>query len=127
MLTFTDKEQELLQELQLITSKQDYVANVDELGLNNDPDYVQKLRDYAQSKSSGMIKICSQLEAELSTLSDDEKSEYLVDCGLDKSGLDLLAESCFDLLGLQTYLTTGPKETRSWTIKKVQKLLKQRV
>ena len=119
MLTFTDKEQELLQELQLITSKQViYVANVDELGLNNDSDYIQKLRDYAQSKSSGMIKICSQLEAELSTLSDDEKSEYLVDCGLDKSGLDLLAESCFDLLGLQTYLTTGPKETRSWTIKK---------
>ena len=67
MLTFTDKEQELLQELQLITSKQViYVANVDELGLNNDSDYIQKLRDYAQSKSSGMIKICSQLELELS-------------------------------------------------------------
>jgi ribosome-binding ATPase YchF (GTP1/OBG family) len=51
-------------------------------------------------------------------LSEEEKTAFLADYGLKESGLGRLANACFDLLGLQTYLTTGPKETHAWTIQK---------
>ena len=60
----------------------------------------------------------SSFESELSVLDENERLEYLQSMGLIESGLDQLARVSFDLLGLQTYLTAGPKETRAWVISK---------
>ena len=108
----------MLNEIPLITNKKViYVANVGEDELADDSVLVKKVRDYAAKSGDGVLKICSLLESELSTLTDDEKVEYLTSLGLSESGLTKLSQQCFHLLGLQTYLTAGPKETRAWVIK----------
>ena len=58
------------------------------------------------------------MEEEISKLDQAEKTEFLKALGISESGLDVVAKKCFSLLGLQTYLTTGPKETRAWTIRR---------
>ena len=121
VLEFTEDEHVFLKDIPLITTKKViYVANVDEDGLLEDNLYVKKLMDYANDESAGLIKICALIESELIALSKDEKIEFLKELGLKESGLNQLSTVCFDLLGLQTFLTTGEKETRAWTIKKVR-------
>ena len=118
-LSFTDEEHVILKDIPLITIKQMiYVANVDEESLSCSNQYVDQLIEYANQQNSSVIKICALIESELLALSFEEKQEFLSELKITESGLDQLSSYCFDLLGLQTYLTTGPKETRAWTIKK---------
>jgi GTP-binding protein YchF len=63
-----------------------------------------------------IIPICAKTEAELSELDLDERKEFLAELGTDKSGLELLTQKSFQLLGLQSYFTAGVKEVRAWTI-----------
>ena len=119
ILTFTDDERIFLNDIPLITMKKViYVANVDEDGLSEDNSYVLDLRKYANEEAAGLMKICALIESELVALDPEETSEFLNELGLQESGLNQLSRVCFDLLGLQTYLTTGEKETRAWTIRK---------
>ena len=60
----------------------------------------------------------AQIEEEISELDDDEKKEFLEDLGLKESGLDKLIKASYSLLGLISFLTAGPTETRAWTIRK---------
>jgi ribosome-binding ATPase YchF (GTP1/OBG family) len=96
-----------------------YAANIDENEIADDPmnnpHYVQ-LKELADAEKSGIISICAQLEAEIATLEDDEKAEFLADLGLPCSGLDKLVTACYSLLGLISFLTAGPEEVRAWTI-----------
>ena len=62
--------------------------------------------------------ICAQIEQEIAELEDDEKKEFLEDLGLSESGLDKLITASYNLLGLISYLTTGPDESRAWTIER---------
>jgi len=62
------------------------------------------------------IPIDAKLEAELNALSEEEKKDYLNELGLDLSGLDRLIQAAYKTLGLITFLTTGPDETRAWTV-----------
>ena len=62
--------------------------------------------------------ICAQIEQEIAELEDDEKKEFLEDLGLSESGLDKLISASYSLLGLISYLTTGPDESRAWTIER---------
>lgn len=118
-LALAEKEQELLREYQFLTSKPIiYVANCEENDLNKKSEQLGTLTKYLESKKIPLIPISAKLEAELSLLSDEEKIIYLQELGIDEPGLNKLAKAAFSLLGLQTYLTTGPKETRAWTIKK---------
>jgi GTP-binding protein YchF len=105
---------ELLQDLQLLTAKPFiYVFNLDESDLNNQ----QLQSDLAQIVTPARsLFLCAQIEAELIDLPDDEASELLASLGQQSSGLDQLAKAGFETLGLQTYLTAGPKEVRAWTI-----------
>jgi len=64
------------------------------------------------------IPLSAKIEAELNELSDDERKEYLDALGIKESGLDALAQKAYDILGLQTYYTSGEKESRAWTIHK---------
>ena len=102
-----EEERKLLRDLSLLTLKPLlYVNNVDE----------QELAIVPETKNS--INICAKLEADLSDLPTNEVKEYLAAAGIRATGLDKLIVAGYDLLNLITFLTTGPKETKAWTIKK---------
>jgi GTP-binding protein YchF len=107
---------EPLRELWLLTAKPFiYVFNLDEEEFANTAlkEEMQALVEPAEA-----VFLDAKIEAELVELPDDEALELLQSIGQEESGLDLLARVGFDTLGLQTYLTAGPKEARAWTIRK---------
>ena len=109
---------EVPKDLGLITAKPlIYVANVDEATLSEDNDLVRQVREYAAKEGAEVVKISAQIEGEIAELSDDEAAEFLEGLGLTQSGLERLVKVGFKALGLQTFLTSGGKEVRAWTIK----------
>ena len=107
---------EPIRELGLLTAKPFlYVFNVDE-GVLGDPAKLDELA--ALVAPAKAIFLDAKLESELIELSDEDAAELLASIGQEESGLDQLARIGFDTLGLQTYLTAGPKESRAWTIRK---------
>jgi len=107
---------EPLRELHLMTAKPFlYVFNVDPGELAN-ADFIGELRELVAPAEA--IFLDAKTEAELVELEPDEALELLQSMGVEESGLDQLARVGFDTLGLQTYLTAGPKESRAWTIPK---------
>jgi len=112
------EEMALLQPLQLLTAKPAlYVANVDEKGFENNP-LLDRVKEYARKEGAPVVAICAKLEAEIADLSGEEKQVFLGDMGLAEPGLNRLVRATYDLLGLQTYFTAGPKEVRAWTVRK---------
>jgi len=104
----------LLYDLHLLTAKPFiYVFNVDEDALG-DRDLEDRLAQVVAPASS--IVLCAQIEAELARMSRDDAKELLESYGQDESGLERLVHVGFATLGLQTFLTAGPKEARAWTI-----------
>ena len=107
---------ELLHDLHLLTAKPFlYVFNVDAAELN-DGDLRKKLADLVAPAEA--IFLDAKTEAELAELSDEDALELLQSIGMKEPGLATLARVGFSVLGLQTYLTAGPKEARAWTIHK---------
>lgn len=118
-LDINEDELTLMREFNLLTSKKViYVANVAEDMIGKENEFTKKIKTIAERDGDEFAIISARIEEELSELDPEEKKEYLDDLGINCSGLDLIAQKCFNLLGLQTYLTTGKKETRAWTIKK---------
>ncbi len=108
----------LRRELSLLTDKPIlYAANVDEDALPDGNEHVAAIRAIAASQDAEVVVISAQVEAELAELGDDERDEFLVSLGVEESGLQRLIAAAYDLLGLQTFFTTGPKESRAWTIR----------
>ncbi len=107
---------EPLRELHLLTAKPFlYVFNMDDEELSDDS---LKTELRALVAPAEAIFLDAQIESELSELDEVEALELLQSMGQEESGLDMLARVGFDTLGLQTYLTAGPKEARAWTIRK---------
>jgi GTP-binding protein YchF len=105
-----------VRDLSLLTTKPFlYVFNVDEEGLTDDA-LRTRLRELVAPAEA--IILDAKLESELAELEPQEAAELLASVGQDESGLDQLARVGFETLGLQTYLTAGPKEARAWTIHK---------
>ena len=103
-------------DLQLMTSKPFiYVFNVDEGDLANEALHKELIASVAPAPA---VVLCAKIEAELAELDDADARELLAELGQSEPGLDQLARVGFETLGLQTYLTAGPKETRAWTIRK---------
>ncbi len=116
LLSQSDVDLSLIKELGLLTAKPFlYVFNVDAAELA-DPALRKKLSDLVAPAEA--ILLDAKTEAELSELDDAEALELLKSIGLDEPGLATLARVGFTTLGLQTYLTAGPKEARAWTIHK---------
>ncbi len=113
----TNLDRDLLRELSLLTAKPYiYVFNCDADELS-DEDLKQQMRDLVAPAEA--IFLDAKFESELVELDDDDEArEMLAEMGIEESGLDQLARVGFDTLGLQTYLTAGPKESRAWTIRK---------
>jgi len=105
-------------DLRLLTSKEIiYGANVDEDGLSEDSEFVQKLKAYAKERNYEVIKLCAKVEEDMVDFDEDEKMEMLEDLGVTQSGLDQIIHKGFAKLGLQSYFTAGVKEVRAWTIR----------
>lgn len=117
-----DDEAALFSTYELLTAKPViFAANVSEDDLADDGasnQFVMDVRGYAEKEGSEVFVICAQIEQEISELDDDEKKMFLEDLGLKESGLDKLITASYSLLGLISYLTAGPTETRAWTIRK---------
>ena len=110
------EESELLRPLFLLTMKPTlYVANVDEKGFNNNP-LLRRIQDYARKEGAGVVAICAAVEAQIADLSDEDKRVFLTDMGLTEPGLDRLIRTAYQVLGLQTFFTAGPREVHAWTI-----------
>jgi GTP-binding protein YchF len=110
-------EAELARESFLLTVKPMlYVANIDEVQIGKLGPLAQSVFELAARERSRAIAICGKVEAELAGLSEEEARAFGSELGIDSSGLDNLILSAYDLLGLMTFLTAGPKESRAWPI-----------
>ncbi|MEM1267893.1 MAG: redox-regulated ATPase YchF [Pseudomonadota bacterium] len=103
--------------LQLLTAKPVlYVCNVDEANAAEGNAQSARVAEMAAASGAGSVVISAAIEEEIAQLEDEERAEFLTDLGLEAAGLDRLIAAGYDLLGLQTYFTVGPKEARAWTI-----------
>lgn len=106
-----------LRELHLITAKPVmYIANVAEGEWTNNP-LVGKIEALAREQGSQVVPVSAGIEAELARLEPDERAEFLEELGLEEPGLHRVIRAAYELLGLKTFFTAGPKEVRAWTVR----------
>lgn len=111
------EEEELIKNLGLLSRKPIiYAANVSEDDLATGNDWVESVRQIAQQEQAKVVIVSAQVESELVELSEEERKDFLGSLGVEEGGLKSLIKATYELLGLRTYLTTGPQETRAWTI-----------
>jgi len=105
---------------QLMTSKPIlYVCNVSEDDAATGNDFTKKVDAMAKAQGTKAVVISAAIESEIAQLATDaEKKEFLETLSLTEPGLNKIIRAAFDILGLQTYFTVGPKEARAWTIRK---------
>jgi GTP-binding protein YchF len=104
----------LIKPLCLLTAKPVlYVANVNERGFDANP-RLDAVREFAAG--APVVPVCAALEAEIANLDEADQELFLADLGMTEPGLHRLIRAAYDLLGLLTYFTAGPKEVRAWTI-----------
>ena len=117
-----DEEEELaIKNFGLLTRKKMiYAANVADTDLAGGNAMVDQLRELAEKEGAKVVIVSAQVEAELAELEQDERKDFLESLGvtLENCGLRALVRQAYDVLQLQTYYTSGPKETRAWTIRK---------
>lgn len=94
-----------------------YVANVSEEDLRDGNKHIDALRALADEQGTEAIVVAAESEAQIAELPPPERGEFLAALGLEQSGLDRMVNAAYRLLGLITFLTTGPKETRAWTVR----------
>ncbi|WP_448599016.1 redox-regulated ATPase YchF [Thermoleptolyngbya sp.] len=118
LVELTDEEEALVKPLGLLTRKPViYAANVSEDDLATGNEWVEQVRAIAAAENAQVVVVSAQVESELIELSEEERADFLASLGVQEGGLKSLIRATYDLLGLRTYFTTGPKETRAWTIR----------
>ncbi len=116
-VSLTEEEELLIKPLGLLTRKPViYAANVSEEDLATGNEWVEKVRAIAASEGAEVVVISAQVESELIDLTPEERADFLESLGVQEGGLQSLIRATYEILGLRTYFTTGPKETRAWTI-----------
>jgi GTP-binding protein YchF len=114
-----DDEAAWLQSLFLLSTKPVlYVANVSEDDLPGGNAYVDVVREIAAKEGARVVVVSADLEAQIAELDPEERADFLAAAGLERSGLERLIRAAYDLLGLITFFTVGPKEARAWTIRR---------
>lgn len=117
-LELNASKQAVAKELGLLTAKPEIVAlNVDEAALADTATLTQEYATTLQIKPKQIVVISAKIESELSSLSQEDQVAYMKELGIEKSGLERLAEVAYTTLGLQSFLTAGEKEVRAWTIR----------
>lgn len=118
----SEEEQKVAKELGLLTAKpMMYAVNVDESELSVISEQVSALAKSIGVDAEMIVPVSAKIEAELSSLSDEDQALFLEELGLKQSGLERLIQKAYYLLGLQSFLTAGEVEVRAWTIKKGMK------
>ncbi|MCW6037381.1 redox-regulated ATPase YchF [Spirulina subsalsa FACHB-351] len=116
-VTLTPEEELIIKPLGLLTRKPViYATNVSEDDLAEGNQWVDAVRPVAEAEQAKVVIISAQVESELVELSEEERVDFLAALGVEEGGLKSLIRATYELLGLRTYLTTGEKETRAWTI-----------
>ncbi|MBD2450884.1 redox-regulated ATPase YchF [Nostoc sp. FACHB-152] len=116
-VSLNEEEAAVIKGLGLLTNKPIiYAANVSEDELATGNDFVEKVRQIASPENAQVVVVSAQVEAELVELAEEEKADFLESLGVKEGGLKSLIRATYTLLGLRTYFTSGPKETRAWTI-----------
>ncbi len=115
-----EKELEIVDTLQLITSKPVlYLCNVDEAAAKNGNEWVDKVKEAVKDEQAEVLILAAQIEADINELETyEERQVFLEELGLEEPGVNRLIRSAYTLLDLETYFTAGVKEVRAWTIKK---------
>lgn len=124
LLSLNEEQIKLVSSFSLLTMKPViYVANVSEEDYGNldNCKHYQVVKKIAEKEGAEVIAISAAIEEELSSLSSEEKMEYLHDLGVEKTGLDRLVDTAYHLLNLATFFTVGEDEVRAWTFKKGMK------
>jgi len=118
-IEFTEDELSVISGFNFITQKKIiYCANVsDEDAIAGSNNYTDIVKEYAQKEGSEVIIMCAKLESELAEYEDEERRTFMEELGLNSSGLDLLIQATYSLLGLKTFFTAGEDECRAWTFK----------
>ena len=114
------EDRKLVKDLFLLTNKPVlYVCNVDEASATNGNNYVEMVKEAIKDENAGMLILAAQTEAEIAELeSYEERQMFLESIGLKDSGVNRLIKEAYKLLGLETFFTTGPDESRAWTFVK---------
>lgn len=115
-----EEEAEFVSGLNLLSYKPIiYVANVSEEDAadGSDNEYVREVKEFAKTEGAKAVKICAEIEQEISELDDEEKEMFLEELGISESGLDKLIKASYSLLGLISFLTAGEDECRAWTVR----------
>ncbi|MCC5625747.1 redox-regulated ATPase YchF [Nostoc sp. CHAB 5715] len=116
-VSLNDEEAEIIKGLELLTYKPIiYAANVSEDELATGNHFVETVRQIAATENAQVVIVSAQVEAELVELPESDKADFLASLGVEEGGLKSLIRATYTLLGLRTYFTCGPKETRAWTI-----------
>jgi hypothetical protein len=112
------EEEKLFKGLQLLTAKPVlYVCNVDEDAAAKGNAFSQAVEEKAAAENASAVVICANIEAEIAQLEDaEEQQAFLEDMGLEETGLARVIRAGYELLGLLTFFTAGPKESRAWTV-----------
>ena len=115
-----DTDEQVLATTSLLSAKPViYACNMSEDDFKNGIDSnanFNAVKQRAEKENAEILPICAALEEELASLEDEEKTMFLEDLGLERSGLDRMIQKCYSLLGLISYLTAGKPEVRAWTI-----------
>jgi GTP-binding protein YchF len=118
LVQLTEEESLAIKPLGLLTNKPViYTANVSEEDLATGNTWVEQVQQLAAPENAQVVVVSAQVESELIELSAAERADFLESLGVQEGGLKSLIRATYALLGLRTYFTTGPKETRAWTIK----------
>ena len=113
----SDDETRRLPQMQLLSAKPVlYVCNVAESDAATGNDHSQAVAAYAEKDGAAHVVVSAAIEAEISQLDADDKTEFLAELGLDEAGLARLIRAGYGLLDLLTFFTAGPKEARAWTV-----------
>jgi GTP-binding protein YchF len=111
----SNEERAVLRPLFLLTVKPTmYVANIGEHGSRA---LLEKVQAYAAKEGAPVVPVSAALEAQIADMPDEDKKLFLEDVGMDEPGLNRVVRAAYELLGLQTFFTTGPKEARAWTVR----------
>lgn len=117
--TIENEDQKAWKMLQLLTSKPVFfICNVDEASAETGNKFSDMVMAHAKKEGAAAVVISAKIESEIAVLSDEEQKDFLESLGLKEPGLNRVIRAGYELLGLQTYFTVGPKEARAWTIKK---------
>jgi ribosome-binding ATPase len=116
-VSLTEEELGAISDLGLLTNKPIiYAANVSEEELATGNKWVEEVRKIAAQENAQVVIVSAQVEAELVELPAEDRADFLASLGVEEGGLKSLIRATYELLGLRTYFTAGPKETRAWTI-----------